>query len=232
MVFYSWHRVCKTTNVNYEMDRIMDIATHLSVQRFLPLPAKTALMLSLLVVPMQLTADQTSIIATKVMQGAGRAAINQAAGDHNLQSNSHVLGQSTSLHSLQKHNVQPLVSFVTRSDLQAQLEDDELHLSVIDSQAFAHFQGLVSVNQVSGQGNIQTNLGSIALASIAGLGLSDDALTQVSSQIAPSFHPSQYHVDIAPDSFLEAQGVVQINQISGDSNIAVNQFSLQLPSGN
>jgi hypothetical protein len=26
--------------------------------------------------------------------------------------------------------------------------------------------------------------------------------------------------------------VMQINQISGDNNVAINQFSLQLPSGN
>jgi hypothetical protein len=173
-----------------------------------------------------LQADQTSIISTKVMQGAGRAAVNQAAGNHNIQANVHALGRSTSINSIQGSN--------TPADFsQEQLDlDDEIYLSLIDSQAFANFQGLASINQVSGQNNIQTNLGSIALDSIAGLGLSDEALTNVSSQSVPSFQTSQYQADIAPDSFQDAQGVMQINQISGDGNIAVNQFSLQLPSGN
>ena len=66
-----------------------------------------------------------------------------------------------------------------------------------------------------------------------GQGLNDEALTQVTSQMAPSsYQLSYYQADIAPDSFLDAQGVMQVNQISGDNNVAINQFSLQLPSGN
>jgi hypothetical protein len=213
------------------MDYVMDIATRTFTLRLGTASILRAFMLSLLVAPMMLAADQTSVISSKVMQGAGRAAINQASGDHNIQSNSHAFGQNTSIESIQQNDQHPLASFANAADLQA-MQDDELHLSFIDSQAFANFQGLASINQVSGQNNIQTNLGSIALASIAGLGLSDDALTQVSSQSVPSFQTSQYRAEIAPDSFLDAQGVMQVNQISGDGNIAVNQFSLQLPSGN
>ncbi|CAM4377271.1 hypothetical protein [Shewanella denitrificans] len=210
----------------------MNMVTRMFRLRLGSAPVLRAFMLSLLVAPMTLSADQTSVISSKVMQGAGRAAVNQASGDHNIQSNSHVFGQSTSIESIQKNDLHPLAAFSNAVEFQAMLDDDELHVSFIDSQAFANFQGLASINQVSGQNNIQTNLGSIALASIAGLGLSDDALTQVSSQSVPSFQTSQYHADIAPDSFLDAQGVMQVNQISGDGNIAVNQFSLQLPSGN
>jgi hypothetical protein len=215
------------------MDYVMDIATRTFTLRLGSASILRAFMLSLLVAPMMLAADQTSVISSKVMQGAGRAAINQASGDHNIQSNSHAFGQNTSIESIQQNDLHPLTSlFSNAADLQAMPDDNELHLSFIDSQAFANFQGLVSINQVSGQNNIQTNLGSIALASIAGLGLSDDALTQVSSQSVPSFQTSQYRAEIAPDGFLDVQGVMQVNQISGDGNIAVNQFSLQLPSGN
>jgi hypothetical protein len=214
------------------MDSVMNMVTRMFVLKLGLVPILRTFMLSFLVAPFLLSADQTSIISSKVMQGAGRAAVNQASGDHNIQSNSHVFGQSTSIKSIQQNDLHPLAAFSNAVELQAMVDDEEFHLSFIDSQAFANFQGLASINQVSGQNNIQTNLGSIALASIAGFGLSDDALTQVSSQSVPSFQTSQYHADIAPDSFLDAQGVLQVNQISGDGNIAVNQFSLQLPSGN
>ncbi|MBB1268892.1 hypothetical protein [Shewanella sp. SR44-3] len=210
----------------------MDIATQMFTKRLGTARILHAFILSVLVAPMMLAADQTSVISTKLMQGAGRAAVNQASGDHNIQSNSHAFGKSTSIESIQQNDLQPLAPISNVWDLQAMLDEDELHVSFIDSQAFANFQGLASINQVSGQNNIQTNLGSVALDSIVGLGLSDTALTQVSSQQPPSFQTSQYHAEIAPDSFLDAQGVMQINQISGDGNIAVNQFSLQLPSGN
>tara|TARA_R110001583_G_scaffold69131_2_gene196252 strand:+ start:149 stop:766 length:618 start_codon:yes stop_codon:yes gene_type:complete len=173
-------------------------------------------------------ADDSTVIGSHVMQGAGRASINQAAGDFNIQSNSHVLGQRTSIQTI-NYSLLPQPTSLSESNKQLTAR--------IDSQAFAQFQGLASINQVSGEQNIQANIGSIAidssLATIVGQGLNDEALTQVTSQMAPSsYQLSYYQADIAPDSFLDAQGVMQVNQISGDNNVAINQFSLQLPSGN
>ncbi|MFT6257059.1 MAG: hypothetical protein ACJAT8_001598 [Cellvibrionaceae bacterium] len=196
--------------------------------KLLQLSLKRAIQLSALLLVAHSYADDSTVIGSHVMQGAGRASINQAAGDFNIQSNSHALGQRTSIQTI---NYNQLPQPTSLSEFNKQL------IAVIESQAFAQFQGLASINQVSGEQNIQANIGSIAMDStletIIGQGLNDEALTQVSSQLAPSsYQLSHYQADIAPDSFLDAQGVMQINQISGDNNVAINQFSLQLPSGN
>jgi hypothetical protein len=194
----------------------------------LQLSLKRAIQLGVLLLAAQSHADDSSAIGSHVMQGAGRASINQAAGDFNIQSNSHAIGHSASIQTI-NYNLLPQPTSL--SEFNKQLT------AVIDSQAFAQFQGLASINQVSGEQNIQANIGSIAMDStletIIGQGLNDEALTQVSSPLAPSsYQLSHYQAEIAPDSFLDAQGVMQVNQISGDNNIAINQFSLQLPSGN
>lgn len=169
-------------------------------------------------------ADQQSTITTGAFQGSqGNAAINQAAGDHNLQANSHAIGNTVSLlHHQESHPV--LTS-----------DHDSTSSSQIESQAFADFVGQLSVNQVSGTGNIQANLGTVAFTSQDHFSLSDDALTQVAgsgSAQLPSVQNGQHKSEIALDSFSGAQGAVQANQISGDQNIAINQFSLQYPNGN
>jgi hypothetical protein len=205
----------------------MDIISRLH-RNILPLPLKRAIQLGVLLLAAQSYADDSSVIGSHVMQGAGRASINQAAGDFNIQSNSHAIGHSASIQT---------INYILSPQLTSQSEPNKQRITVIDSQAFALFQGLASINQVSGEQNMQANTGSIAMDStletIMGQGLNDDALTQVSSQLAPSsYQLSYYQAEIAPDSFLDAQGVMQVNQISGDNNIAINQFSLQLPSGN
>ncbi|WP_434952925.1 hypothetical protein ACRWQL_07435 [Shewanella sp. HL-SH4] len=205
----------------------MDIISR-SDCNLLQLSLKRGIQLSLLLLAAHSYADDSSVIGSHVMQGAGRASINQAAGDFNIQSNSHAIGYTASIQTIN-------YSHLPQSALPP--ETNKQRMAVIDSQAFALFQGLASINQVSGERNMQANIGSIAMDStletIMGHGLDDEALTQVSSQLAPSsYQLSHYQAEIAPDSFLDAQGVMQVNQISGDNNIAINQFSLQLPSGN
>lgn len=169
-------------------------------------------------------ADQQSTIAQGTFQGSrGNVAINQAAGDHNLQANGHVIGDTVSL---QHHQGTNLV---------LDPEHNNTSSSRIESQAFTDFEGLLSINQVSGTGNIQANLGSIALSSSGYHSLSDNALTQVAGSGTPQLpttQSGQQRSEIALDSFSGAQGAVQANQISGDQNIAINQFSLQSPNGN
>ncbi|PKG78780.1 hypothetical protein CXF80_10935 [Shewanella sp. Actino-trap-3] len=205
----------------------MDIISRLH-RNILPLSLTRGIPLGVLLLAAQSYADDSSVIGSHVMQGAGRASINQAAGDFNIQSNSHAIGHSASIQT---------INYILSPQLTSQSEPSKQRITVIDSQAFALFQGLASINQVSGEQNMQANIGSIAMDStletIMGQGLNDDALTQVSSQLAPSsYQLSYYQAEIAPDSFLDAQGVMQVNQISGNNNVAINQFSLQLPSGN
>ncbi|MEI6860197.1 MAG: hypothetical protein V5788_10605 [Shewanella sp.] len=169
-------------------------------------------------------AEQTTSIHTGAFKHVqGRIAVNLAAGDQNVQANTHVIGGSVTLLSLQQN----LFSEVPSDDYETN------NISVIDSQAFFSAHGLIGINQVSGHGNSQANLGTIELATINGQGLSDRALTQVSSSSSPLVvGQSSNFTDIALDSFSDVQGIVQINQISGDGNTAINRFSLQLSSGN
>lgn len=167
--------------------------------------------------------DNRSTVGTKSFSNnSGRIAINQAAGDSNLQTNSHAIADQVIILSDQQNPYLKLLDGHTANNL-----------THIEELAFENAQGLVSINQASGQGNIQANLGAIALQSVIGLGLDDSALDNIVSPTAlPLERNDTNHAVIAPDSFENAQGIVQINQVSGDGNSAINQFSLQLPSGN
>lgn len=167
--------------------------------------------------------DNHATVGTKSFSNnSGRIAINQAAGNRNLQSNSHAIADQVIILSDQQNPY-----------LKQLGSNTAYNLTHIEDLAFENAQGLISVNQVSGQGNIQANLGAIALQSVIGLGLDDSALNNIVSPTAlPLERNDTNHAVIAPDSFENAQGIVQINQVSGDGNSAINQFSLQLPSGN
>lgn len=173
--------------------------------------------LFLMTAPLQ--AQDVSVIGNQAFQGAnGRATVNMAAGNFNHQSNSHAIGQMAQI--AQQHQVAG----------NEWLDGDGEAISTIESMAFAGFVGLLSVNQVSGDQNIQMNAGVISAIPVS---LEDSDLTMVSA-LSPGIEPlavsRQAH--IAPDSLSQAQGVIQLNQISGDGNVAVNQFSLQLSGGN
>ncbi|MCL1057421.1 hypothetical protein L2729_05355 [Shewanella gelidimarina] len=168
--------------------------------------------------------NTSSIESQSFLNVSGRLGLNQSAGDYNLQTNSHAFGSHVVIVSDQKN---PYLNSTSNKAA--------YNVTAIEELAFEGAQGLISINQVSGQGNIQANLGAIALQSISGLGIEDSALDSVASptNVIPVFGSNGNNVSsIANDSFVNAQGIIQINQISGDGNSAINQFSLQLPSGN
>ncbi len=166
--------------------------------------------------------NSSKITPQSFSNASGRIAINQAAGSDNLQTNSHGIG-----------GVVIITSQQTNPYLALSTSPSEQNLTEIESLAFENAQGLISTNQVSGQGNIQANLGAIALQSIVASGLDDSALGHVAgSPNPPQSSQNSDTVFMAVDSFKNAQGIVQVNQVSGDGNSAINQFSLQLPSGN
>lgn len=166
--------------------------------------------------------NSASIAPKAFNNTSGRLGINQSAGDRNLQTNSHAMGDHVVIRSDQ---INPY--------LDLSLSDPEYNVTIIEEFAFEGAQGLISINQVSGHANVQANLGAIAMQSISGLGVEDSALDNVTSPTnsTPLFGNNDV-THIANDSFSNVQGIVQINQVSGDGNSAINQFSLQLPSGN
>ncbi|MGL4614713.1 MAG: hypothetical protein ACRCVV_12610 [Shewanella sp.] len=171
--------------------------------------------------------DKSLIEAQAFSQVRGRLGVNQAAGELNTQTNSHAIGHSASVQ----------VTILPTSELQNQLStlsnSPRLTHSKIDSLSFANVEGLLSVNQVSGQGNAQANLGVIALNPSAQV-MTDAQMLEVNSALPlPQANVASLTsiTDIGRDSLFQARGMVQINQISGSNNAAVNQFSLQFSSG-
>ncbi len=159
------------------------------------------------------------------MGSRGRIAINQAAGEQNLQSNVHVIGPSVSLEHKQEIN----------SEKKYKRDERSMASSVIENKAFAEAQGMISINQVAGADNIQANIGAISLTTGGAMTLTDDALGLVSGTdpaALPTDQSGNNQAEISRENFVNSRGVVQINQISGDSNITKNQFSLQFPGGN
>ncbi|MCL1035809.1 hypothetical protein L2750_01375 [Shewanella submarina] len=181
---------------------------------------KGGLLALLIITSTSLHAQDVSVIGNQAFQGAnGKASVNMASGNFNQQDNSHAIGQMA-------HTAQ--LNQLAGNDL---LGGDGDAMTAIESMAFAGFVGLLSVNQVSGDQNIQLNAGAISAMPAS---LEDGDLTLVSA-LSPGIDSgvlSNNQTHIAPDSLNQAQGVIQLNQISGDSNVAVNQFSLQLSGGN
>ncbi len=157
------------------------------------------------------------------MDTFGRTAINQVAGELNIQDNSHAIGMNAIVVS-EQHND-------SRGDAASLVKNK----TSIQGLSFKHSQGLVSINQTSGLGNIQSNLGAIGLHQASVTSMTDNELDFVVSPTTPKPSSTIGNDDattISADSFKKAQGIVQINQISGDENIAINQFSLQMYSEN
>ncbi|MGI2258886.1 hypothetical protein [Shewanella sp. GXUN23E] len=180
---------------------------------------KSTLWALLIITSAFVSAQDVSVIGNQAFQGAsGRAAVNMAAGNFNQQANNHAIGQEASVRQS---------NLLMADDWQA---GDGEAISSIESMAFAGFTGMLSVNQVSGNQNLQINAGAISSLPTA---LEDRDLTLVSAMTPGMIADAPAgQTLIAADSLSQAQGVIQLNQISGNSNVAVNQFSLQLSGGN
>ncbi|MGL4476445.1 MAG: hypothetical protein ACRCT7_18645 [Shewanella sp.] len=167
-----------------------------------------------------LMTNASLIEANAFSQVRGRLAVNQAAGEDNTQTNSHAIGALASIHFNQQNS-------------HLDTPTNSVDISQIGNASFGNAEGLLSINQVSGQHNLQANLGVIGM-DLSSQALSDaDMLTINTAAKLPqaASASSTYTTEIASDSLLQVRGLVQINQISGSNNAAVNQFSLQFVVG-
>ncbi len=173
----------------------------------------------------------TSHIGGQALAGAtGAIAVNIAAGDANLQSNTRaiVVGDFASLRLIQGQQI--VASQATAPDA--------MH-SVIDGNAFAGARGLLSINQVSGVANRESNAIAIVLASqgieeatnqrLAATSVNPDGVTGGRPQGASS--SSRRSAVVSSTAFEGSEGVVQLNQIAGMGNTAVNRLliTVELP---
>ncbi len=173
----------------------------------------------------------TSHIGGQALAGAtGAIAVNIAAGDANLQSNTRaiVVGDFAKLRMIQGQQIIALRATAP----------DAMH-SIIDGNAFAGAKGLLSINQVSGVANRESNAIAIMLASqgieeatnqrLAAYSVNPDGATGGRPQGASS--SSRRSAVVSNTAFEGSEGVVQLNQIAGMGNTAVNRLliTVELP---
>ena len=172
----------------------------------------------------------TSVIDGQALNSAtGGVAVNQAAGDHNMQYNGAAIAISSG------GRADARVSsgqFATGNDA---TRPDVSVVQVRDG-AFAHSRGLVRVNQASGVGNAQVNAAAIAF----GLNAEVHSSVELQQSVAPSAMSGsveqaergrrEIHVD--DTAFQGTVGLTQVNQSAGSGNATANIFTMGVDLGN
>ncbi|WP_163558650.1 hypothetical protein [Halomonas sp. NO4] len=191
--------------------------------------------ISLLVVGMQVAAAQgePDIHNGSVLGGsalseiAGISATNLAAGDGNLQVNSGAISigdVAATANALQQ-----------QSRIETSFDDRQDNVSIED-RAFRQAEGLMSINQAAGLGNVQSNTFTVALG-ISASSLSDSTLQSVladqqglnGTEDGPD-NASQ-RIEVEDSTFEGAQGVIQVNQSAGTGNATRNSFRMNMALG-
>ncbi len=152
-------------------------------------------------------AETTTITGNVLTNVTGVFAVNQTAGNGNVQSNVAVIGKGGA-------------PSVHQSAVLAPSETG--HVSIGDF-AFSSVSGILQVNQSAGTGNAQANV----------VYVSDNALSAaVPQQSTPTGAPASNGanlITVAKTAFVGARGIVQVSQVAGTSNCTANTFALQLP---
>ena len=166
-----------------------------------------------------------NVISDQVARGArGATAINRAAGDSNLPANdaATVFGRGVATTDLRQYVGFQGSALGMRSDLH------------IGGEAFNNTRGWLAINQAGGKGNAQGN--GMAIAVGEGGALTEQSLEQVvaaqgaltDSDGEPT---DQRSITVAPSTFRDARGVIQLNQSAGEGNANSNRFSLRVTGG-
>ncbi|MGO4999298.1 hypothetical protein [Oceanisphaera sp. W20_SRM_FM3] len=150
---------------------------------------------------------------------SGIIGVNTAAGDNNIQANnkSIAIGQNAQASS--------------KSQLSTQTLNNNGIASVrIEANTLQNAHGLIAINQVAGSSNLQLNDLTIALGEntqiISDVSLSVRPATEDSSIDGESKNNKSFYLD--KNSLSGATGTIQINQIAGNGNIAVNRVSMPI----
>lgn len=181
-------------------------------------------------VMVDLTAEQytatSEIFGDSLSQVHGALSVNQAAGDSNAQSNSRAIAVS------QEGGIAIAYTYDKQSVDMNQVTSPDVAVTRISDQAFSGAGGLISINQASGEQNMQLNAFAMAMsiteelsdASLAG------TLTDAPVNLPVSTVPSttQRAAQIDSTAFGGATGIVQVNQTAGSGNIAFNRFEMSM----
>ncbi|HEY9253315.1 MAG TPA: hypothetical protein VIP30_02120 [Stenotrophomonas sp.] len=166
-----------------------------------------------------------SRIDGRALAGAsGAIAVNQAAGDHNLQANLRALANGgraqASVHSTQLY----------ASD---RYDTPRAASATLAGEALAGASGIASINQASGSGNAELNVVTATLADQGIRETNDDTLASFASaggqgQVEKDQPGGTRNVAVESTALRGFGGVLQLNQIAGSGNATGNQLSLSV----
>ncbi|HEX5464277.1 MAG TPA: hypothetical protein VFW88_06135 [Burkholderiales bacterium] len=169
-----------------------------------------------------------SVIGSNALSDVrGRAAVNMAAGDSNVQTNAAALAASVGAGSAQAGVVQSTAANGAGAP--------GIATAVIGSGAFANATGLISINQTSGVANAQANTAALGLGNGVEV-VADSMLATTISNAGPALTGAgnktrQQSVSISDTAFEGARGLVQVNQSAGSGNATANNFALRVEAG-
>ena len=168
---------------------------------------------------------EQAVIDNSGQSANGILAVNQAAGSANQQGNLQALAVSaTAGHASVSLARQPSgTSTAVTTDATAS----------ITGAAFSGSQGLMAINQTAGNENQSLNALSLAVSprpqATAQPSAAADSLLASTAGSAPAVAGDNSHTrtDISPTAFQGSRGLVQLNQIAGSHNQAVNVVAVQ-----
>lgn len=174
----------------------------------------------------------TAVIDADAAQALrGRAAVNQAAGDNNVQANLAAIAFAPTTGAA-------LAQLDARQHAQGG-DRQRAAVARLGAGAFAGSAGLLSVNQTAGSGNAQLNLFAlghgVAMDGASSVARVDEAALAAVAGDLPTegtgTPPMLREAHIDPSAFGGSQGVVQVNQTAGAGNASVNAIVLRIPGG-
>lgn len=168
---------------------------------------------------------EQAVIDNSGQSASGILAVNQAAGNANQQGNLQALAVSTTA----SHASVALL----RQPSAATAANTTDATASITGAAFSGSQGLMAINQSAGNDNQSLNALSLALSprpQAATLpSAATDSLLASTAGSAPAVVKDGSHsqTDISATAFQGSRGLVQLNQIAGSHNQAVNVVAVQ-----
>lgn len=204
--------------------------------RLMPVLLATVLCTALPAVASEPTADAydamlgylaESLITDNALAGAnGAIAVNQAAGDLNMQANLRAIASGTHA------DASTTARQLRRND---QFDRPVGARVAIAGDALNGASGIVSINQASGSGNAEVNLVTAVLASKGIREAGDEGLSFVSASAGEQYpnDPGEAgsgsrSVAVAATALKGFSGVLQLNQVAGSGNAASNQLTLDI----
>jgi hypothetical protein len=168
-----------------------------------------------------------SVIGANVLSGIrGRAAVNMAAGEENIQSNAAALAAGAA--------GSAMIGIVQNANANGQ-NGASISTASIGPGAFSNASGLLSINQTSGVANAQANTAALGVG--AGVEVvADSTLATTISNAGPAVAGTGNKtrlqgVSISDTAFQGARGLVQVNQSAGSGNATANNFALHVEMG-